>query len=65
MIVLYMEYVAPAAIITSHGHVIVIYIPLGWLFFLKGITPPFTHGFMFVPNPVYFTKKLNVFRKET
>jgi hypothetical protein len=39
MIVLYMEYVAPAAI-TAHGHVIVIYIPLGWLFFLKGMTPP-------------------------
>jgi hypothetical protein len=60
--VLYMEYVAPAAI-KAHGHVIVIYIPLGWLFFLKGMTPPFTHALMFLPNPVHFTKKLSVFRK--
>jgi len=64
MIVLYMEYVAPAAI-TACGHVIVIYIPLGWLFFLKGKTPPFTLALMFLPNPVHFTKKLSVFRKET
>jgi hypothetical protein len=42
MIVLHMEYVAPAAI-TANLHVIVIYIPLGWLFFLKGMTLPFTH----------------------
>jgi len=34
MIVLYMKYVVSAAI-TACGHVIVIYIPLGWLFFLK------------------------------
>jgi hypothetical protein len=64
MIVLYMEYVAPAAI-TAHWHVIVIYIPLGWLFFLKGKTPPFTHALTFLPNPVHFTKKLNVSKKVT
>jgi len=62
MIVLSMEYVAPAAI-TAHGHVTAIYVPLGWLFFPNGMTPPFTHALMFLLNPVHVTKKLSVFRK--
>jgi hypothetical protein len=50
MVILYTEYMAPAAV-TANGPLKVTYIPLEWLFFLKDMTPPYTHAFIISADP--------------